>query len=245
MDMTCAFTDAMPHDPRPADPTPGAAVRVARIAVFGSFYRGYHVLDELLNGPVRQRFHVVGVATDDVSQPYISSGKRVWQYEHRADEETMVRELAQEHGVPVHEGRVKTDGFRRTFGHDWAPDLCIAATFGQRIDEPLFGFPRLGFFNLHPCIEGEWPSPYAGPNPFQALIADGRRHARVALHRVDAGFDTGELIALSPRIAIPPGATVVDMHKLSSPVAAAFAVATLASLVDAAAAAALPASLAR
>jgi methionyl-tRNA formyltransferase len=225
----------MPVDSTRNRSTPGTVGQATRVAVFGSFYRGYYVLDELLNGPLSGRFQVVGLATDDPAQPFVSRDKRVWQYEHRAQEQTMVAALAREHGVPVYDGRVKVDSFRRTFANEWSPDLCIAATFGQRIDEPLFGFPPLGFFNLHPCIEGEWPSAYAGPNPFQALIADGRRHTRVALHRVDAGFDTGELIALSPRVAIPPGATVVDMHKLTSPLAARFAVATLAELVDAAA----------
>jgi methionyl-tRNA formyltransferase len=207
-----------------------------RIAVFGSFYRGYYVLDELLNGPLRQRFSVVGVATDDVSQPYIARERRVWQYPHRDEEETMVALLARSHGLPVHAGRVREQAFHECFARTWAPELCLAATFGQRIDAALYGYPRHGFFNLHPCIEGAWPSPYAGPNPFQALIRDGQRHTRAALHRVDSGFDTGELVAMSPRVAIPPGATVVDMHKLTSPLIAAFAVATLAGLLDAAAA---------
>ena len=106
----------------------------------------------------------------------------------------MVAEQAARHGLPLHTGRVKTDAFRRVFREHWCPDLCIAATFGQRIDAPLFNTPPLGFYNLHPCVQGPWPSPYAGPNPFQALIDDGRDHAVVALHHVDEGFDTGEIV---------------------------------------------------
>lgn len=57
-------------------------------------------------------------------------------------------------------------------------------------------------------------------------------HTTAALHRVDGGFDTGELIAMSPRIAMPPNASVVDMHKITSPVIAIFAVSELAKLAQ-------------
>lgn len=197
---------------------------MTRIALFGSFYRGYYLLDALLNGAHHHRFEVLGVATGDVAQTFISRHRRVWQYPHAVWEETMVEDLALREGLPVHKGRLKVPAFYRTMEEDWRPDLCIAATFGQRIDARLFRQPPLGFFNVHPCIEGAWPSPYAGPNPFQALIDDGHDHTAVALHRVDDGFDTGELIAMSPRIAIPPGVGVVDMHKLSAPVTARFVV---------------------
>ncbi|HSX94070.1 MAG TPA: formyltransferase family protein [Hydrogenophaga sp.] len=212
---------------------------MVRIAVFGSFYRGYCLLDALLHGPHRGQFRVVGVATDDVDQGFVSRERRVWQYPHEPWEARMVAEQAARHGLPLHTGRVKTDAFRRVFREHWCPDLCIAATFGQRIDAPLFNTPPLGFYNLHPCVQGPWPSPYAGPNPFQALIDDGRDHAVVALHHVDDGFDTGEIVAWSERIPLPPGATVVDMHKLSSPVAAHFAVSEMRRIVERARRAAL------
>jgi methionyl-tRNA formyltransferase len=201
-----------------------------RVAVFGSFYRGYYVLDELLHGPLKELFTVVGVATDDVAQPFISRDLRVWQYPHRPWEETMVERRAQAHGVPVYKGRVKHDTFYQLFEQEWTPDLCVSATFGQRIDARLFNFPKLGFFNIHPCMDDGWPSKYAGPNPFQALMDDGQDHTKAALHRVEEGFDTGELIAMSARVAMPPDATVVDMHKITSPVIARFAVGELAKL---------------
>ena len=201
-----------------------------RIAIFGSFYRGYYVLDELIHGPYSDRFEIVGVATDDLSQKFANADRRVWQYDHKPEEETMVERSAHRNGLAVYKGRVKDDAFYELFSSSWRPDMCVACTFGQRIDKRLFDYPRLGFYNLHPCIEGEWPSKYAGPNPFAELIADGQDHTQVALHRVDAGFDTGELIGMSPRIAIPPAATVIDMHKLTSPAVAQYAIGELAAI---------------
>lgn len=203
-----------------------------RIAIFGSFYRGFYVLDELMHGPYRDHFQIVGVATDDLSQKFVSADRRVWQYDHKPEEETMVERLARENEHDVYKGKVKDDTFYDLFSNSWRPDMCVACTFGQRIDSRLFDYPRLGFYNLHPCIEGEWPSKYAGPNPFAELIADGLDHTQIALHRVDAGFDTGELVGMSPRIAIPPAATVVDMHKLTSPAVAKYAIGELAAIAQ-------------
>ena len=195
---------------------------LVRVALFGSFHRGFHVLSELLKGPLAQRVRVVGVATDDVDSDHVSRGRRVWAYPHSLAEETMVEQLALSHGIVPYKGRVKTDEFYHLYDRQWKPDLCITATFGQRIDARLFNWPRLGFFNLHPCIDDGWPSHYAGPNPFQALLDNGSDHVVIAMHQIDEGFDTGPLLALSEKIYVPYGATVVDLHKLTSPLAAKF-----------------------
>jgi len=193
-----------------------------RVAVFGSFYRGFHVLSELLKGPVAEQVQVIGVATDDVSSTFVSRERRVWSYPHTKAEELMVEQLAATHHIPVYKGRVKTDEFYDMYENEWRPDVCIAATFGQRINARLFQYPPLGFYNLHPCINDGWPSQYAGPNPFQALLEDQSDHAVIAMHEVDDGFDTGKLIAISDKMYFPPDASVVDLHKSSSPLAAKF-----------------------
>jgi methionyl-tRNA formyltransferase len=202
-----------------ADALPHAAGRT-RVAVFGSFYRGLHVLQALLEGELASRVQVVGVATDDPAQSFVSPRKRVWQYPHERHEELMVRCCAEQAGIEVWDGRVKTPEFYRLYETCWRPELCVMATFGQRIDARLHQFPRLGFYNLHPCIEDGWPSRYVGGNPFEALQRDGHRHAVLALHHVDDGFDTGALVAYSERIPLPEGAGVVELHRLTAPVAA-------------------------
>lgn len=225
--------------PSPEADTAGAANPAqqpkVRVALFGSFYRGLHVLKALLQGKLSARVEVVGVATDDPAQPFVSPHKRVWQYPHDRHEELMVRQCAEASGIHVYQGRVKTPEFYALFEGEWRPDLCIMATFGQRIDSRLHQFPRLGFFNIHPCIDDGWPSRYVGGNPFAALRKDGHRHAVLALHRVDDGFDTGSLVAYSERVALPEEATVVDLHRLTAPVAAALVTRELGKLIDQAA----------
>jgi methionyl-tRNA formyltransferase len=204
-----------------------------RVAVFGSFYRGFHVLSELLKGPLAARIEVVGVATDDPQASFVSRERRVWAYPHSAEEETMVARLAAAHGLPAYRGRVKSEEFYRLYEREWRPQLCIAATFGQQFDARLHRFPCHGFYNLHPCVDDGWPSAYAGPNPFQALLDDGADHAVIALHEVDDGFDTGRLLALSEKIYFPPTASVVDLHKSTSPLAAKLLAQHVARLIEA------------
>lgn len=204
-----------------------------RVALFGSYYRGLHVLDELLHGPLYQKIKVVGVATDDPENTFISREKRVWQYPYTAHESKMVSLLAEKSGIPVYTGRVKTPAFYEMFENVWAPEYCIMATFGQRIDNRLFDYPDRGFYNLHPSDHSHWPSRYAGSNPFQHMMQDGAKECFMTLHHVDDGFDTGERVCVSPPISIPDGASVPDMHRLSSPFAAALVMHHLQQLLDA------------
>lgn len=191
-----------------------------KVALFGSYYRGLHVLDELLNGPLKAQVQVVGVATDDPGNGFISREKRVWQYPHTQEEASMVTNLARDNGISVYTGRVKTPAFYEIFENAWAPEYCIMATFGQRIDDRLFNYPDRGFYNLHPSDHSDWPSRYAGGNPFHQLMQDGAKECFMTLHHVDGGFDTGARVCVSSPITIPDDASVPDMHRLSSPVAA-------------------------
>ena len=191
------------------------SIRKYRIAMFGSYYRGFYLLNELLHGEISNQFTVVGIASDDPQANNIAANKRVWQYPHTSYEERMVAELAKEFDVETFNGTVNAQPFYDIVDQ-WKPDICIMATFGQRIKSRLINIPPLGFYNMHPCIDDSWPSQYVGGNPFQALMFDGKRYCTIAFHAVDESFDTGSLIEMSKRIAFPKEASVTDMHKISS-----------------------------
>ncbi len=194
-----------------------------KVAMFGSYYRGFYLLNELLHGDISDQVSVVGVATDNPQASNIAADKRVWQYPHSAYEEGMVSDLAEEFNVETFTGTVNAQPFYDII-EQWKPDICVMATFGQRIKARLINTPPLGFYNMHPCIDDSWPSEYVGGNPFQALMRDGKRYCTIAFHAVDESFDTGPLIEMSKKIALPKEASVTDMHKISS-----FAAAQLAS----------------
>ncbi len=114
-----------------------------RVVLFGSFYGGLTVLKELIQlGP---QVVVTGLATDDPRQSYTHPGVRLWRYPHDPAEERMVQKLGEAHGLEAYTGRINTLAFRSLFFEDWNPDLCLMATFGQRIPTPIFRHPPLGF----------------------------------------------------------------------------------------------------
>ena len=131
--------------------------RPARVVVFGSFLGGYHVLSELLFGELADRVKVVGVATDDPTQPYTNAKVRLWRHPHTHEDETLVRRFAASLDIPVFTGRVKSPEFKELMTQDWKADLCLMATFGKRIPKQIIDVPRLGFFNFHHSGT-TWPS---------------------------------------------------------------------------------------
>jgi methionyl-tRNA formyltransferase len=195
------------------------SIQKYKVAMFGSYYRGFYLLNELLHGDISEQITVVGVASDDAQASNIAADKRVWQYPHSSYEERMVTELAQEFGIETFIGPVNAQPFYDIIDA-WKPDICVMATFGQRIKARLINTPPLGFYNMHPCIDDSWPSQYVGGNPFQALMRDGKRYCTIAFHKVDESFDTGPLLAMSKNIALPKETSVTDMHKMTSYAAA-------------------------
>ena len=197
-----------PNLPSPDDPK-------IRIAVFGSFMGGCQLLRELLLGPLARRVTVVGVATDDPTQAFTHASVRLWKYPHTRDDELMAPRFAREHDLPVFTGRVRTPEFYNMFMDSWKPDLCLMATFGQKIPSPLINYPSLGFYNFH--HSGEiWPS-YPGPDPIAAMVLDGRRHLVLTIHKVTDIIDGGAFVAHSHPVSIPEGINAVGMHRITWP----------------------------
>ena len=209
----------------------GPAPKV-RVAVFGSFLGGYHVLKELLSGELAQRVEVTGIATDDPVQPFTHPNVRLWKYSHTRDDELLVPSFAQAEGIPVFSGRVKTEEFYDIFFNQWRPDLCLMATFGQKILNCLIGYPPLGFFNFHHSAE-TWPS-YPGPDPIAAMLRDGRKHLVLTIHKVIDLIDGGDFVARSHPVAIPDGVNAVQMHRITWPQMGPFIRCEVGTMLDAA-----------
>lgn len=203
------------NGPRSASHLPQNSLRLARVAVFGSFMGGYHVLSELLFGDLADRVEVVGVATDDPTQPFTNAKVRLWKYPHAPDDETLVLRFALSQRLPVFTGRVKSPEFYELMRNDWNPDLCLMATFGQKIPQHLIELPSKGFFNFHHSGP-TWPS-YPGPDPIAAMQRDGLKHLVLTLHKVSEVIDDGEFVARSHPVAIPAGINAIEMHRFTWP----------------------------
>lgn len=75
------------------------------------------------------------------------------------------------------------------------PGLAVLADYGQIVPPPLLGLPH-GALNLHPSALPRW----RGASPIPATILAGDAATAVTLMRMDAGLDTGPIVA---RVALP------------------------------------------
>jgi methionyl-tRNA formyltransferase len=95
--------------------------------------------------------------------------------------------------------------------HAWHPELIVVAAFGQILRSEILILPLYGCLNVHASLLPRW----RGAAPIQAAILAGDAESGVTIMKMDAGVDTGPLLAqracpileddtaasLSPRLA--------------------------------------------
>lgn len=79
-----------------------------------------------------------------------------------------------------------------------APDLLLSWFWTRRLPEGWLEHAALGGYNVHPSLLPR----HRGPNPYFAAIDAGDAITGVALHRLDAHYDTGPILAT---VSIPVG----------------------------------------
>jgi methionyl-tRNA formyltransferase len=161
-----------------AGPAPGRAADPARTVFFGSGAFAVPILDALAANP---RLALVGVVT----APDRPAGRR------RELTATPLARRATDLGLSVlRPPRVRApEAVAEIAGLQ--PDLGVLADYGQIIPRALLDLPRLGILNVHPSLLPR----HRGAAPIQAAIAEGDRRTGVSIIRMDAGVDTGPIVA--------------------------------------------------
>jgi methionyl-tRNA formyltransferase len=88
-----------------------------------------------------------------------------------------------------------------------APERCVVASYGRIVPQVLLDAAPL-WLNVHPSA---LPL-YRGATPLQTAIRDGRTETAVSIIAMDAGMDTGDLIAQTGPLAIGPAETYGELH---------------------------------
>jgi len=73
----------------------------------------------------------------------------------------------------------------------WEPDVIVVAAFGQILSQTVLDLPPHGCLNLHASLLPRW----RGAAPIQAAILAGDEVTGVTIMRMDAGLDTGPILA--------------------------------------------------
>lgn len=104
---------------------------------------------------------------------------------------TPVKQYALERGIAVHQ----PGPLRRPEAHDLlralAPDIIVVAAFGQILPPETLALPTYGCLNVHASLLPR----HRGAAPINAAILAGDAETGVTIMRMDAGLDTGPMLA--------------------------------------------------
>jgi methionyl-tRNA formyltransferase len=136
--------------------------------------------------------HLVGVIT----QPPRPAGRG------RALQRSAVHEVADALGVSV----ATPERLRRAEAtaayQQWQPDLCVVAAYGQILSPAVLAAPRHGSLNVHASLLPR----HRGAAPVAGALLAGDTETGVTIMLMDAGLDTGPILATA-RTPIQPDDT--------------------------------------
>ena len=118
-----------------------------------------------------------------------------------------VQAAAEALGLPVrHPERLRDPAEQAAFAALDA-DVAVVVAYGLILPQPVLDAPRLGCLNIHASILPRW----RGAAPIQRAIMAGDAETGVAIMQMEAGLDTGPVLA-EARTPIGPEETAADLH---------------------------------
>jgi len=98
---------------------------------------------------------------------------------------------SQEHSLPVLQPRTLRDAATQATLAELKPEVIVVAAFGLLLPRPVLDLPPHGCINVHASLLPR----YRGAAPIPAAILNGDTHTGITLMKLDAGMDTGPIIA--------------------------------------------------
>lgn len=74
---------------------------------------------------------------------------------------------------------------------DLAPDIIVVTSYGHIIPQSILDIPKHGCLNIHPSLLPRW----RGAAPIERTILAGDDETAVCIMKMDAGLDTGDILA--------------------------------------------------
>ena len=117
-----------------------------------------------------------------------------------------VKRVALEHGLEVLQPVSLRDHTEIERLAALKPDVIIVAAFGQILPQSVLDVPGFGCLNIHPSLLPK----YRGASPIPAAILAGDGETGVTIMLMDAGMDTGPILAQST-VEIEPYDTTASL----------------------------------
>jgi len=118
-----------------------------------------------------------------------------------------VKALAQKLSLPVLQPAKARDEKFIAELRGLAPELIVVVAYGQILPQSILDLPRHGCLNVHTSLLPK----YRGAAPIQWAIANGDAETGATLMKMDAGLDTGPIVA-QRRTPIQPADDSATLH---------------------------------
>lgn len=155
-----------------------------------------------LRALLASRHEVVGVLT----RPDARAGRG------RTPRSSPVREVADEHGIPV----IAPTTLRDPQAHEqmrlWAPDVVAVVAYGMLVPAPLLVLPEHGWVNLHFSLLPAW----RGAAPVQHALRAGDDVTGAVTFLLEEGLDTGPIIGRLTETVRPRDTSGELLERLSA-----------------------------
>ena len=102
-----------------------------------------------------------------------------------------VKALAVTAGLPVMQPLTLKDAAEQQRLAEWQADLMVVVAYGLMLPQAVLDLPRLGCVNVHASLLPRW----RGAAPIQRAILAGDTETGVCLMQMEAGLDTGPVLA--------------------------------------------------
>ena len=126
-----------------------------------------------------------------------------------------VKQLALQHDIPVFQPLSLKDSAEQSVLAALEPDLMVVVAYGLILPQGVLDIPALGCVNLHASLLPRW----RGAAPIQRAILAGDRETGVCLMQMEAGLDSGPVLA-QVRTEIRDDETGGSLHDRLSQLAA-------------------------
>jgi methionyl-tRNA formyltransferase len=97
-------------------------------------------------------------------------------------------------GLPVAQPERLAGGAELDALRAWQPELLVVVAYGVLLPPAVLELPRLGGLNIHASLLPRW----RGAAPIQRAILNGDTESGVSIMQLDAGLDTGPILAQQP-----------------------------------------------
>lgn len=118
-----------------------------------------------------------------------------------------VQAAAEELGIEVRTPLRLRDADEQTAFSALGADVAVVAAYGLILPQPVLEAPRLGCLNIHASLLPRW----RGAAPIHRAVMAGDAETGVAIMQMEAGLDTGPVLA-EARTAIGAEETTADLH---------------------------------